>query len=67
MSYLGIGSPGIVATADGNDLDHANLGSARSEIRRRAGAALVERDIRGTAPMFFTEQGNWVMDTKPGM
>jgi hypothetical protein len=31
------------------------------------GAAHVGRDIRGTAPTFFTEQGNWDMDTKPGV
>jgi hypothetical protein len=38
-----------------------------SIVSGERGAAHVERDIRGTAPTFFTEQGNWDMDTKPGM
>jgi Catalase len=38
-----------------------------STVSRKRGAAHGERDIRGTAPIFFTGQGNWDMDTKPGM
>jgi hypothetical protein len=48
------------------EVDGAN--AARfSAVSGERGAAHVERDIRGTAPTFFTEQGNWDMDTKPGM
>ena len=40
---------------------------AFSTVPGERGAAHGERDIRGTALTFFTEQGNWDMDTKPDM
>jgi hypothetical protein len=47
------------------EVDGAN--AARfSTVPGERGAAHVERDIRATAPTFFTEQGDWNTDTKPG-
>jgi hypothetical protein len=62
-----VGSTPQYSSADERfEVDGANA-ERFSTVSGERGAAHAERDICGTAPTFFTEQGNWDTDTKFSM